>query len=161
VIHHVADSHMHSNIRMRLALTADAPAIMAYPEGLWAEFPDARNAPVEQSLLLLENLHHRWVVLLKSLPDSDYERSFRHPELGPVRLDTIWRSTPGVGGITRRTSPVCGTAWAGSRGLGGRSSPAAALSHNPSAPCRVQPDRAILYNGSSVPGVSFTYEQPH
>jgi len=88
VVHHVADSHMHSNIRTRFALTAVEPAILAYPEELWAELTDARNAPVEASLTLLENLHHRWVSLLKSLSDADFARTFRHPEMGLVRLDT-------------------------------------------------------------------------
>lgn len=106
VIHHVADSHMHSNIRMRFALTSEEPTIMPYPESVWAELPDARNAPVETSLLLLENLHHRWVALLKTLTEADWARSFRHPELGPVRLDTnlalyAWHGRHHTAHITR------------------------------------------------------------
>ena len=87
VVHHVADSHMHSNIRMRFALSADEPTITPYPEDVWAKFPDARNLPVDVSLALLDNLHHRWVTLLKSLSDADFARTFRHPEIGLVRLD--------------------------------------------------------------------------
>jgi hypothetical protein len=106
VIHHVADSHMHSNIRMRFALTAVEPTIMPYPEAVWAELPDARNLPVEVSLLLLENLHHRWVTLLKSLSGADFARTFRHPELGLVRLDTnlalyAWHGRHHTAHITR------------------------------------------------------------
>jgi hypothetical protein len=106
VIHHVADSHMHSNIRMRFALTAVEPTIMPYPEALWAELPDARNLPVEASLLLLESLHHRWVTLLKSLAAADFARAFRHPELGLVRLDTnlalyAWHGRHHAAHITR------------------------------------------------------------
>jgi uncharacterized damage-inducible protein DinB len=106
VVHHVADSHMHSNIRMRFALTSAEPTIMAYPEGVWAELADARNAPVETSLVLLENLHHRWVTLLKSLSDADFARAFRHPEMGLVRLDTnvmlyAWHGRHHTAHITR------------------------------------------------------------
>jgi len=106
VIHHVADSHMHSNIRMRFALTAQEPTIMPYPEAVWAELPDARNAPVETSLDLLQNLHHRWVTLLKSLSEADFARTFRHPELGTVRLDTnvalyAWHGRHHTAHITR------------------------------------------------------------
>ena len=106
VIHHVADSHMHSNIRMRFALTAEEPTIMPYPEAVWAELPDARNAPVETSLLLLENLHHRWVALLKSLSNEEFGRTFRHPELGVMRLDTnlalyAWHGRHHTAHITR------------------------------------------------------------
>ena len=46
VVHHVADSHMHSYIRFRLALTEDQPTIKPYDQDRWAELPDARTAPV-------------------------------------------------------------------------------------------------------------------
>jgi len=87
-VHHVADSHMNSYIRMRLALTESEPAIRRYDQKAWAELTDARTAPVELSLELVENLHARWVLLLKTLSDADFARAFRHPELGLVRLDT-------------------------------------------------------------------------
>jgi hypothetical protein len=85
--HHVPDSHMNSYVRFRLALTEDTPVIKPYEEARWAELPDARTLPIEPSLVLLESLHGRWVPLLRSLSDADWQRSFRHPELGPVRLD--------------------------------------------------------------------------
>lgn len=87
VIHHVPDSHMNSYVRFRLALTEDQPVIKAYYEDRWAELPDARTAPVEVSLALLESLHRRWVALLDSLTEADWKRTFRHPELGPVSLE--------------------------------------------------------------------------
>src|SRR5581483_4295348 len=67
VIHHVADSHMNSYIRFRLALTEDNPTVKPYHEELWAELPDAKTMPVEVSLELLETLHARWVKLLESM----------------------------------------------------------------------------------------------
>lgn len=87
-IHHVADSHMNSVIRMRLALTEPEPAIRPYDQKAWADLPDSRTAPVELSLQLIENLHARWGLLLKTLSDADFARTFRHPEIGLVRLDT-------------------------------------------------------------------------
>ena len=87
-VHHVADSHMNSYIRLRLALTETEPTIRTYEQQLWAELPDARSAPVEISLQLLEGLHTRWVLLLQSLSPHDFSRTFRHPQLGLVRLDT-------------------------------------------------------------------------
>src|SRR5882757_8582509 len=87
-VHHVADSHMNSYIRLRLALTETEPVIRPYEQQLWAELPDARTAPVEISLQLLESLHARWVMLLRSLAVEDFSRTFRHPEIGLVRLDT-------------------------------------------------------------------------
>ena len=87
VVHHVPDSHLNSYVRFRWALTEDDPPIKAYYEDRWAELPDARTAPVEVSLALLESLHGRWGALLGSLTDQDWKRTFRHPELGPVSLE--------------------------------------------------------------------------
>lgn len=82
VAHHVPDSHLNAYIRFRLALTEPRPTIKPYLEHRWAELPDARSAPVELSLALLETLHRRWVLLLRSLGPADWERRFVHPEHG-------------------------------------------------------------------------------
>jgi hypothetical protein len=87
-VHHVADSHINSYIRLRLALTETEPTIRTYEQQLWAELADSRTAPVQLSLQLIESLHGRWVLLLESLSPGDFARTFRHPELGLVRLDT-------------------------------------------------------------------------
>jgi uncharacterized damage-inducible protein DinB len=87
VVHHLPDSHMNSYIRFRLALTEDVPTIKPYDEAQWAELTDAKTAPIEYSIALLENLHLRWVLLLESLKSEDWKRAFRHPELGLMRLD--------------------------------------------------------------------------
>jgi len=87
VVHHVPDSHLNSYLRFKLALTEDEPTIKPYDQSRWAELADVRMAPVETSLVLLESLHHRWVSLLRSLSEADFARTFRHPEIGIVRLD--------------------------------------------------------------------------
>ncbi|HYM13065.1 MAG TPA: bacillithiol transferase BstA [Bryobacterales bacterium] len=87
VVHHVPDSHMNSYMRFRLALTENEPAIKPYDEKRWAELADARTAPLEPSLALLESLHRRWVLLLRSFQPADFARAFRHPELGLVTLE--------------------------------------------------------------------------
>ncbi|HYP29714.1 MAG TPA: bacillithiol transferase BstA [Blastocatellia bacterium] len=87
VVHHVPDSHLNSYVRFRLALTEDRPTIRPYHEDRWAELEDARSAPLEVSLALLDSLHRRWVLLLRSLKDEDYSRTFNHPELGEVSLE--------------------------------------------------------------------------
>jgi uncharacterized damage-inducible protein DinB len=88
VVHHVPDSHMNSYMRFRLALTETDPAIKPYDEAKWAELHDARTLPPAASLALLHNLHVRWVELLRNMTDSEFERTFRHPQIGQVRLDT-------------------------------------------------------------------------
>jgi uncharacterized damage-inducible protein DinB len=87
VVHHLADSHMNSYIRFRLALTEHEPQIKPYNQEDWANLVDARTAPVEPSLRLLESMHQRWVLLLKSMKGEDFARTFRHPEQGVVDLD--------------------------------------------------------------------------
>jgi hypothetical protein len=87
VVHHLPDSHLNSYVRFRLALTEPEPAIRPYDEARWAELGDARTAPVEVSLALLESLHGRWILLLRSLEPADWQRTFRHPEIGLVTLE--------------------------------------------------------------------------
>ncbi|MDQ3254540.1 MAG: putative metal-dependent hydrolase [Acidobacteriota bacterium] len=87
VVHHVADSHLNSQLRFRLALTEDEPTIKAYDETAWAELADARTGPLDVSLTMLDVLHQRWVMLLRSLQPEDFARTFRHPEQGLVTLD--------------------------------------------------------------------------
>jgi uncharacterized damage-inducible protein DinB len=84
--HHVPDSHMNSYIRFKLALTEDEPTIKPYLEDRWALLPDSQ-APPEVSLVLLDCIHQRWMMMLRSLSDTDWQRTFRHPELGPMTLE--------------------------------------------------------------------------
>jgi uncharacterized damage-inducible protein DinB len=87
VVHHVPDSHLNAYVRFKLALTEDEPTIKPYEQQLWAELPDTKETPLEVSLTMLDVLHDRWVRLLRSLNASDWQRTFRHPELGVVSLE--------------------------------------------------------------------------
>src|ERR1700752_4960508 len=87
VVHHVPESHMNAYIRFKLALTEDEPTIKPYAEDLWAKLADVQSTPLEVSLALLENLHVRWVVLLRSLREEEWKRTFKHPELGLMPLE--------------------------------------------------------------------------
>ena len=87
VAHHVPDSHMNSYIRFKLALTEDEPTIRPYMEDRWAELPEAKDAPIEVSLALLDSLHERWMLVLRNLSDADWKRTFRHPEMGLMSLE--------------------------------------------------------------------------
>jgi uncharacterized damage-inducible protein DinB len=87
VVHHVPDSHLNSYVRFKLAMTEDEPTIKPYDEARWAALTDSERTPIAVSLGLLESLHERWVILLRSLAASDFKRTFRHPELGVVSLN--------------------------------------------------------------------------
>ena len=105
LVHHVADSHMNAFVRVRLALTEQNPVISAYDEKAWAALHDSTAAPVEWSLELLESLHARWVMLLQSLDEAQWKRSFVHPERGPQSVEAAtvlygWHSRHHVAHIT-------------------------------------------------------------
>lgn len=87
VVHHVPDSHLNSYLRFHLAVTEDEPVIKGYDENLWAALPDARTGPVSVSLALLDALHQRWVLFLRSMTHDQFARGLRHSELGLVTLD--------------------------------------------------------------------------
>jgi hypothetical protein len=87
VVHHFFDSHSNAYIRMKLAMTEDNPTIKPYKEALWAELEDGKNTPVELGLNLLEMLHKRWVIFLRSMTEKDLQRTFTHPE--SKRVQTI------------------------------------------------------------------------
>lgn len=89
VIHHVPDSHLNAYLRFKLALTEDTPTIKLYAEDLWAELPDTGRTAPEISLSLLDALHKRWVILLRSLGSADWERTLHHPEKGRLTLDQM------------------------------------------------------------------------
>jgi uncharacterized damage-inducible protein DinB len=89
VVHHVPDSHMNAYVRFKLALTENEPTIKPYEEALWANLQDSNETPVEISLTLLEALHHRWDILLRSLRPEDFSRRLRHPESGMMTLDNM------------------------------------------------------------------------
>ncbi|HUB51971.1 MAG TPA: putative metal-dependent hydrolase [Terracidiphilus sp.] len=82
VVHHIADSHANSVIRFKLALTEDWPTIKPYDENAWAQLPDSRALPIDSSLVLIEAMHARWVALLESMSEEDFDRGMVHPERG-------------------------------------------------------------------------------
>ena len=105
VVHHVPDSHLNAYIRFKWAMTEQAPTIKAYDETAWAALKDSELTPVDVSLTLLESLHARWTVLLRSLKQEDFQRRFVHPDSGPHDLDWLlglysWHGTHHVAHIT-------------------------------------------------------------
>ena len=89
VVHHLADSHINSYIRVRFALTEQNPSIMPYDEAAWAELVDAKFAPLELSLSLLDGLHARWHQLLSGLDPAALARTLVHPANGPMTVGQV------------------------------------------------------------------------
>ncbi len=104
-VHHVADSHLNSFIRFKLALTENLPTIRPYYEDRWAELGDSKM-PVEVSLKIIDGLHARWTQLLQSMSDADFKRRLIHPETGEWTLEKLlalyaWHSRHHTAHITR------------------------------------------------------------
>ncbi|MBM7661914.1 hypothetical protein JOC85_002721 [Bacillus mesophilus] len=87
LIHHIADSHMNSFIRFKLALTEEDPTIKPYDEKSWAELSDTQGG-ISSSLSIIEGVHERWGNLLSSLEQEDFNKAFIHPEIGRISLST-------------------------------------------------------------------------
>ena len=88
VVHHIADSHLNSYCRYKLALTEEMPTIRPYFEDRWAELSD-NKMPVEVSIKIIEGIHSRWANLLNSLSDKDFKRKLKHPESGEWTLENM------------------------------------------------------------------------
>ncbi len=88
LVHHIADSHLNGYTRFRLGLTEDRPTVKPYDEKRWAELPDSK-LPVEASVAILENLHHRWTVMLELTPTEAFTRKVFHPDNGEMTLDMV------------------------------------------------------------------------
>jgi uncharacterized damage-inducible protein DinB len=110
VVHHLPDSHLNAYVRCKLAVTEDLPTIKPYAEAEWAKLPDSA-LPVDVSLRLLEALHERWVVLLRSFDETHWARRFQHPDLGEMDLDTLlqlyaWHGLHHLGHVKRAIAGI-------------------------------------------------------
>jgi hypothetical protein len=109
LVHHVADSHINSYIRVRLGLTEDWPTIVPYEETRWAELEDARAGALSTSLDLLQALHARWVQLFTSLQEPQWKRGYVHPVNGRESIEQAailydWHGRHHTAHITRLTA---------------------------------------------------------
>ncbi len=106
VVHHLPDSHVNAYCRCKLAVTEDHPTIRPYDEVAWANLHDGLTGPLDLSLSLLTALHARWVLFLRSLQPSDFERTLYHPAadatwtLGWLVGQYAWHSEHHVAHIT-------------------------------------------------------------
>ena len=88
-VHHLADSHINSFCRFKLALTEDEPpTIRPYYEDRWAELEDSK-LPVDVSLAIVDGVHQRWVAMANAMSDEDFQREFVHPETGNWTLERV------------------------------------------------------------------------
>lgn len=80
LVHHCGDSHLNAFIRIKLALTENNPTIKPYFENEFAKLKDTTDAPIDWSLMILEGVHNRLVMVLKAMSKDDFKRTYYHPE---------------------------------------------------------------------------------
>lgn len=80
VVHHCADSHMNAFIRFKLALTETNPTIKPYAEDLWAKLIDGEDNDLSYSLSIIKSIHYKWTLILSTMKDTDWEKTYFHPE---------------------------------------------------------------------------------
>jgi len=80
LVHHIADSTMNFFIRFKLALSEQNPTIKPFNEEPWALMVDSTQASPELSLAIIEGVHERFTMLIRSMSRADFEKQFYHPE---------------------------------------------------------------------------------
>jgi uncharacterized damage-inducible protein DinB len=104
-VHHIADSHLNSFVRFKLALTEDVPTIRPYAEDRWAKLADSR-LPIDASLKIIEGVHARWIAILRSMTEADFQKQLNHPDSGAWTLEKMlalygWHSRHHTAHITK------------------------------------------------------------
>lgn len=105
IVHHLADSHVNTYIRFKVALTEDNPIVKPYDETLCADLPDAKSGDIAPAVALFEAVHARLVQALKTMSEADFARTYCQPQYNKTfRLDEalhlyVWHSRHHIGQI--------------------------------------------------------------
>ncbi len=87
-VHHLADSHLNSFIRLKLLLTEEEPTIKPYDQDAWAVTADY-DLSITVSLGFLRALHTRWTALFASLSEEQWGRACLHPVNGRMTAEDL------------------------------------------------------------------------
>ena len=80
LVNHVADMQLLHLFRMKKALTEnDYKELTLVNIDGWAQTPDGLNAPLHDSLDMMESITKRFVYLMRSLSDEQLSISYYHP----------------------------------------------------------------------------------
>ncbi|MEO6284448.1 MAG: YfiT family bacillithiol transferase [Dyadobacter sp.] len=79
LIHHVADLQFVHYLRLKKAVTEpDYNESTLIDMNAWAGTTDSLNAPISDSLMILEGVHHRYAFFAKSLTEEQLDVSYYH-----------------------------------------------------------------------------------
>lgn len=80
LIHHVSDIQLVHFFRMKKALTEPEYEVVTLIDmDKWVQTPDAKTAPIEDSLASFDSITRRYVYLMKSLTEEQLAIKYYHP----------------------------------------------------------------------------------
>jgi hypothetical protein len=80
LVHHIADTQHWHFYRVKQTLSEPEKTMGIFGNvTAWAALPDAQQAPIDASLLLIEGIHQRWAFLCDTLSEADWKRVYYHP----------------------------------------------------------------------------------
>jgi hypothetical protein len=79
LVHHVSDIHLLNFLRIKKLLTEEDYVATMIDMNAWALTADATDAPVIDSLFMLEGINNRLMFLLASIDPQAYEKRYYHP----------------------------------------------------------------------------------
>ena len=85
----ISTGAVYSDPGLPVPITEDWPTVKSYDEAAWANLSDSRWLPVDVSLTMLEALHGRWVGLLESLSDENFQKGYEHSDMGRQNLAKV------------------------------------------------------------------------
>lgn len=93
-VHHLADTHLICFRRYKLILTNPEFTFTRYNVNKLAQYPDANNADIETSLMILTGLHARWTTLLDNLTNEEWQKTgnFWDPASPHYSLERLTKS---------------------------------------------------------------------
>ena len=89
IVHHCADSHLNSLVRLKLILTEDKPLLKNYEQDAWVVMADETPEFIQSSLMILRGLHPRWVAVFENVQDDQWEKFGIHTESGKMNVHDL------------------------------------------------------------------------
>lgn len=79
ILVHISDMHILHYARFKQALSDENPIGFAANINAWNATSEISSTPPADALLLLEATHKRWVLLMKTMSENDFDKTFHHP----------------------------------------------------------------------------------
>ena len=82
IIHHWCDTHTYAFLRTKHTLVEDNPNVKMYEVDEFLSTADSNTLDVKDSLNIIEGIHSKWVGLLKTISEEDFNKTYYHSNMG-------------------------------------------------------------------------------